>query len=72
MYGLSGFVKNLNSTNTLNEQNRVNSTENCVHQMYKLSRYAEKLNIQTLHQFNDKFGTLDVQIVWNCRKFKYP
>ena len=45
MYGLSGFVENLNSTNMLNEQNRVNSMETCVHQMYILSRFAENFNI---------------------------
>ena len=41
-----GFAKNLNFADTLNVQNCANSAENCVHQMYRLSRFAENLNIQ--------------------------
>ena len=46
MYGLFEFIENLNSTDTLNVQNCVNSTGNCVRQMYRLFEFAEKLNIK--------------------------
>ena len=44
MYGLSGFVENLNSGNTLSEKNCLNSMGNYVHQMYRLFRFVENLN----------------------------
>ena len=46
MYRLFGFAKNLNSANTLNEQNCVNSTRNFVRQMHKFFGFAKNLNIQ--------------------------
>ena len=49
MYGLTGFAENSNI------QKYVNSTVNCVHQMYKLSGFAKNLNF---------VDTLDVQ---NCK-----
>ena len=44
MYRLLGFVGNLNSGNTLNEKNCLNSMRNYVHQMYRLFRFVENLN----------------------------
>ena len=40
------ICKNFNYTNTLNEQNLVNSTRNCVHWMYRLFGIVENVNIQ--------------------------
>ena len=77
MYGFYEF------TEKLNIQNCINSTRNCVHHMYGLSGFAEKLNIQNcvnstrncrnieypeVRKFDRKLCTLDVRIVWICRK----
>ena len=48
-------------------QNCVNSTGNCVHYMYRFSRFSEKLNIQICV----KLCILYVRIVWICRKIEY-
>ena len=67
MNGVFGFAKNLNFADTLNVQNCANSTENCVHQMYRLSRFAENLNIQN---FVIRC-ILDVRIALICRKLEF-
>ena len=46
MHGLSGFVENQKSADTLNAQNCVNPTGNCVYQMYEFFGFEEKQNIQ--------------------------
>ena len=48
MYELYGFTKKkkLNFADMLNAKNCVNPIGNCVHQMYRLSGFAENLNIQ--------------------------
>ena len=38
---MSGFVEKLNV------QNCINSTENCVHHTYEISRFEKKLNVQS-------------------------
>ena len=69
MYGLTGFAENSNI------QKYVNSTVNCVHQMYKLSGFAKKFKFcgyvgcTELQKFNA--NTIDVRIVWIWRKFEY-
>ena len=73
MYRLPRFAKKLNSTDMLNVQNWVNSTGNCVHQMFGLFGFTEKFEFfkyvecTKLCKFNVKFCTLDVWIVWISR-----
>ena len=43
---------------TLNIQNCVNSTGNCVDYMYGLSGFAEKIEYPELQKFNGKLCTL--------------
>ena len=75
MYGLSGFVENLNSTNMLNVQNVqncVNSSGNCVPQILGLCGFAKNIQYPQLPKFNGKLCTLNVWIAWICKKFEYP
>ena len=77
MYGMARLAEKLKI------QNCINSTGNCEHYMYGLFGFAEKLNIQNcvnstrncrnieypeLRKFDEKLCTLDVRIVWICRK----
>ena len=53
MYRLTWFAENLNFVDTLNVQNCVNSTGNCVHLMYGLSGSTENLNsVNTMNEQN--------------------
>ena len=67
MYGLSGFAKSLNI------QNCINSTGNCVHYMYEFSGFCRKsefcgyVECTKLCTCNGKL-CMDCLI---CRKFKY-
>ena len=78
MYRLSRFAKNLNSTDTLNIQNCINSIGNYIHLMYGFSRFAKNFEFyryveySKLAEFNRKLCTLDVWNVWICRKIELP
>ena len=70
LYELFRFIENLNYANALNVRNCVNSKRNCAHYMYGLSEYAKNLNPMN-YVSNEKLCTLDVRIVWICKKFVY-
>ena len=59
---MSGFLEKLNV------QKIVNSTGNCVHQMYGMFRFAEKLNIQNCVNSTGDLYIIYVRNVWICRK----
>ena len=52
------FVKNCKKTNTLNVQNSVNSTKNCVHLVKNGYDECTKLS-----KFNENLCTVDIRIV---------
>ena len=56
---------------SMNVPNHENLMENCVHQTYRQSGLVEKFDFvknTKSWKFNGKLCTLDVQIVWNCKK----
>ena len=52
------FVKNCKKTNTLNVQNSLNSTKNCVHLVKNGYDECTKLS-----KFNENLCTVDIRIV---------
>ena len=77
---LFGLIEHLNSANTLNLQNCVNLTWNCVHNMHRLSGFVENLNtlycvnstrncVHNIYEFSrfiENLNYVDTLKVQNC------
>ena len=63
---MSGFAEKLNV------ENSVNSTGNCLHQMYGMFGFAKILNIKNFVNSSRNLYIIYVWNVWICRKIEYP